>query len=284
MKPHQMNVDLPLSDEQRARIEGEIVREARRTLVGRRFINVWGPIGAGVESISFDTYVRDDRAEIHLEGREDPHPIGAHTAEEYRRIPLIYKDFLMHWRDVKLSRDMGAPIDAGNAILATQFVAHREDDLIFNGHPELGITGLANAPGTVKIEGGDWREFGVAFRDVVSAMTSLEKNGHHPPYAVTLSTDSYWKLVKSEGTTSPVLEIDQISRLCADGVYQTHVLPEATAVLVSTGDENFDIAVAEDLNLAYLGPRDMNYAFRVYQSLVLRVKRAKAIAVITAKN
>jgi uncharacterized linocin/CFP29 family protein len=86
-------------------------------------------------------------------------------------------------------------------------------------------------------------------------------------------------LIKA-GSESPVLEIDQIAKLCSDGVFQTHVLPERTAVLVSTGDQNFDIAVAEDLTLSYLGPREMNYAFRVYESLVLRVKRPKAIATI----
>jgi uncharacterized linocin/CFP29 family protein len=156
VKPYQKNVELPLSEAQLKRIESEVVREARRTLIGRRFINVFGPLGAGVESISFDTYKKDEVAELHLEGQADPSPIGAHTAEEYRRIPLIYKDFLMHWRDVKWSQDMGSPIDAGNAILATHFVSHREDDLIFNGDAKLGITGLVNSPGSNQAKGGNW--------------------------------------------------------------------------------------------------------------------------------
>ncbi|MBI2901645.1 MAG: bacteriocin family protein [Planctomycetes bacterium] len=279
MKNHQKVVEVPLSEAQLKRIQDEIVREARRTLVGRRFINVFGPIGAGVESISFDSYKRDEAAEIHLEGQADPNPIGAHTAEEYRRIPLIYKDFLMHWRDVKWSQDTGSPVEAGNAILATHFVAHREDDLLFNGHAPLGITGLANAPGANRVKGGDWKKCGAAFQNVLSAVDLLQKSNYHPPYAITLSVDSYNALIKAERET-PVLEIDQIARLCTDGVFQSHVLPEKTSVLVATGDQNLDIAVAEDLSLAYLGPRDMNYAFRVYESIVLRVKRPKAICVV----
>ncbi len=279
MKNHQKVVDVPFSPEQLKRTEDEIVREARRTLIGRRFINVFGPLGPGVESISFDTYPKDEIAEIHVEGRNDPSPIGAHTAEEYRRIPLIYKDFLLHWRDLQWSRDTGTPIDAGNAIMATHVVAHREDDLIFNGQAELGIPGLLHAPGANHVKGKDWKKFGAAFQDVVAAIEGLQKNGHHPPFAIVLSTDAFSSLVKA-GSESPVLEVDQIAKMCGDGVFQTHVLPPKTAVLVSTGDQNFDIAVAEDLSLAYLGPRDMNHAFRVYESLVLRVKRPKAICVL----
>ncbi len=279
MKAYQKLAEIPVTPDQLKRIQDEIVREARRTLIGRRFISVFGPLGAGVESISFDSYKKDEVAEIHLEGQADPSPIGAHTAEEYRRIPLIYKDLLMHWRDVKWSQDTGSPIDAGNAVLATHFVAHREDDLIFNGHEALGITGLVNAPGSGRVKGGNWKKIGIAFQDVLSALDLLQKNNHHPPYAITLSSDAYNSLIKT-GSDSPVLEIDQISRLCTDGVFQSHLLPERTAVVVSTGDQNLDIAVAEDLSIAYLGPRDMNYAFRVYESLVLRVKRPKAICAV----
>ena len=279
MNDHQKLVDMPLSEDQIKSVEDQVVREARRTLVGRRFINLFGPLGAGVESISFDTYNRDQVAEIDLEGKRDPDPIGAHTEEQYRRIPLIYKDFVLHWRDVKLSQDIGAPIDTGNAALASHFVAHREDDLIFNGHKKLEISGLLSVQGTNKVKGQSWKKFGAAFDDVSTAIGVLLENNHHPSYALTLSTDAYSSLIKAK-SDSPVLELHQIRQLCTDGVFMTHVLPPKTAVLVSTGDPNFDIAVAEDLSLAYLGPSQMNYAFRVYESLVLRVKRPKAICVI----
>src|SRR5690606_5354050 len=41
----------PLSDEQWAHLKAEIVREARRTLVARRFLGIYGPLGAGIESV-----------------------------------------------------------------------------------------------------------------------------------------------------------------------------------------------------------------------------------------
>lgn len=269
---------VPLSDPQLTRLQAEIVREARRTLVGRRFINVFGPLGAGVESISFDTYDEDENAEIHLEGQSDPKRVRAHTAEEYRRIPLIYKDFFLHWRDIKWSQDLNAPIDAANAIMAAHAVAHREDELIFLGHDELKITGLLNVPGSHKLDFSNWNEFGASFNDLLKAVNLLKKNNHHSPYAVALSTDAYYSLIKGDRNT-PFLELDQIQRLCTDGVFESSAIPARTGVLLSTGDQNFDIAVAEDLSLAYTGSKDMNHGFRVYESLVLRVKRPKAICV-----
>lgn len=279
MKSYQALSSMVLDDSQVGAIKKAIVSEARRTLVGRKFINVFGPLGAGVESISFDRYEDDDLAEIHLEGKADPKPIGAHFSEQYLRVPLIFKDFILHWRDVKWGQDMKAPIDAGNAALAAHFVAHREDDLIFNGCKELGVQGLLTSPGIHQIKGGDWNKFGTGLAAILAAIDLLQKHQHHFPYALALSRDAYSSLIKSN-RESPVLELDQVSRLCQDGVFQTSALPEKSAVLVSTGEQNFDIAVAEDLSLAYLGPRDMNYLFRVYECLALRIKRPKAICVI----
>ena len=136
----------PLSDAQAAHLLQEAVREARRTLVARRFLGIYGPLGAGLESVRLETYDPDRDAEIDLIGRDDPSPIVAHS-ETYVRVPILYKDFILHWRDVELSNKLGAPIDASRAIRAAHFVADREDQLLFNGEPRFGIAGLLNAEG-----------------------------------------------------------------------------------------------------------------------------------------
>ena len=42
----------------------------------------------------------------------------------------------------------------------------------------------------------------------------------------------------------------------------------------------FDIALTEDLSITFLGERDQDYPFRVYECLALRVKRPPAICTI----
>ncbi|MCA8925588.1 MAG: bacteriocin family protein [Planctomycetes bacterium] len=268
----------PLSPEQFAHVQAEVVREARRTLVARRFIGLFGPLGAGIESVSLERFGPDKNAELDLIGREDPDPIVP-LEETYIRIPILFKDFVMHWRDVELSQKLGAPLDASRAIRAAHFVADREDELIFNGDEGRQISGLLNAEGRNTIKRGDWGQYGQAYQDVVAATELLLEHNHHRPFALAVSARDYARLVRQrEGQFAP--ELDAILRLCDDGVYTSPAIPDGKSVLVSTGDQNFDIALAEDLSIAFLGERDMDYPFRVYECLVLRIKRPLAICTI----
>jgi uncharacterized linocin/CFP29 family protein len=268
----------PMTDEQWKHLQAEVVREARRTLVGRRFLGLYGPLGAGIESVRLEVYGPDRDAEIDLVGRHDGDPIVA-VQETYVRVPIIYKDFILHWRDVELSKKLSAPLDASRAIRAAHFVADREDQLLFNGEPRFGIAGLLNVEGRNTVKRGDWSKFGVAYQDVVHATEVLLEGNHHRPFALAVSAKDYARLIRMrEGQFAP--EMDAILRLCDDGVYTSPVIPDGKAVLLSTGDQNLDIAVAEDLTLQFLGERDQDFPFRVYECLVLRIKRPSAICTI----
>lgn len=268
----------PLSPEQHQFLISEVIREARRTLVGRRFLGLYGPLGAGIETVSLEEYGPDRDAEIELVGRHDPDPIGP-TEKGFLRVPILYKDFVLHWRDVEFSRKLGAPLDASRAIRAAHFVADREDQLLFNGEARFGLKGLLNHEGRSKVQRGDWTQYGVAYGDVVRATELLLAHNHHRPFALAVSPTDYARLVQMrEGQFAP--ELDAIGRLCDDGVYSSPAIPEGKAVLLSTGDQNFDIAVTEDLSVAYLGERDQDFPFRVYECLVLRISRPRAICTI----
>ncbi len=281
-KSHQRLTELPLTNEQADAMLRAAVQEVRRTVVARKLMALYGPLGAGVESVSLEMIKKDEGAEIDLEGKPDPNPIGAHEKEKYVRIPIIYKDFILHWRDVKYSQDTRAPLDMSNAIRAAHQVGHAEDDLLFNGSDSLGMHGLLNTPGCLSIKGGDWSKPGDSVKDVYAGLKKLLDANHHFPYILITSIDMYEMLLKPV-RESPVLELEQISKICSDGVLWSPQIPARTAAVLSTGSQNFDIAVAEDLQIAYLGPSDMNYRFRVYESLVLRIKRPTSICVISAQ-
>lgn len=280
-KAYQKLSELPLSAEQASLMQQAAVGEVRRTVVARKVISLFGPLGAGVESVPLETIKDEDHAEIDLEGKPDQKPIRTHEKETYIRVPLIYKDFMLHWRDVQWSQDMKAPLDMTNAVRAAHQVGDSEDDLIFNGHKELGLYGLLNYPGTLSVKRSDWKVDGAPIKDVYAAISKLLQANHHFPYALVTSVDMYEALLKPV-KESPALELEQLGRLIDDGIMWSPQIPSGTAVVISTGMQNFDIAVAEDLQIAYLGPVDMNYRFRVYESLVLRVKRPTAICVIRA--
>lgn len=256
----------------------QVVGEARRTLIGRRFIGLWGPLGGGIESVGLESYGPDQDGEIELVGKEDPEPIEA-LRDTYLRVPVLYKDFVLHWRDLDFASKLGAPLDASRAVRAAHFVADREDQLIFNGEPRLGLEGLLCATGRNTVKRSDWGEYGAAYRDIVAAQDQLLKHNHHHPFALALSAQDYARLVRArEGQFAP--EIDAIQRLCADGIFASPAIPEGKSVMLSTGDQNFDLAVTEDLQTAYLGERGQDLLFRVYECLVLRIKRPLALCTI----
>ena len=65
-----------------------------------------------------------------------------------------------------------------------------------------------------------------------------------------------------------------------DGVFQSTIVGDDRAVIVSTGRQNFDLAVAQDLTVAYLGAEKMNHPFRVFESVYLRIKRHSSICTL----
>ena len=78
-------------------------------------------------------------------GEEESDPVRS-IRRESGIIPLLFKDFILHWRDIETSRQAGTPLDAAAAAAAAAFCADAEDDLIFNArktnHDELVKVGL----------------------------------------------------------------------------------------------------------------------------------------------
>lgn len=270
--------EAPLTAEEWSRIDEVVVQVARNTLVGRRFISIFGPLGAGVQSVYQDTFAGADKGTVSLLGEEDTHPVHAEV-RNFMPVPIIYKDFFLHWRDIETGRGCNIPLDISPAAGAASFIAQAEDNLIFNGNEQVGLEGLMNAKWKNTIPLLNWDESGQAFQNVVDATRKLIDTGFFGPYAMAVSPNLYSKMQRVFDNTG-VLEINQVRELVTAGVFQTPVLAGNAAVVVSTGPQNFDLAVAQDLITAYLGPEKMNHPFRVVESLVLRIKRPEAICTL----
>lgn len=268
----------PLSEKQQSTLLEAVIREARRTLTGRKVLGIFGPLGSGVDTVDFEEYGPDRDAEINFLGSHDAEPIEG-ASQTALRIPILYKDFVLHWRDIELSKKLGSPLDASRAIRAAHFVADREDSLIFAGDDKLKIHGLMNCVGRNKVKRGNWEKYGVVYQNVVQAIELLLSQNHHRPFALAVSAHDYARFVQQrEGQFAP--EVTALQQLCDDGVVTSPVIPEGRAVLVSTGEQNLDLAVAEDFTVTCLGNKDQDFLFRVHECLVPRIKRPKAICVI----
>ena len=270
--------EAPLSPEDWAHLDETVVGVARRVLVGRRFLHVFGPLGAGVQDVDYDTFTGTGAAQVEVFGETETSFVRAEK-RIHENIPLVYKDFMLYWRDLETARQIGAPLDFSAAAAAASIVAQKEDDLIFNGDATCGFDGLSNAKGRATVKARNWEEAGNGYLDVVDSRARLLSAGFFGPYAVILSPLWYASLHRVYAN-SGVLEINHVRELASAGVYQTSALKGDTAIVLSAGIQNFDIAIAQDLVTSYLGAERMNHPFRVFESLVLRLKRPGAICTV----
>jgi len=272
----------PLREEEWARLNETVIQVARRSLVGRKLLDLYGPLGAGVQSIPHDEYTGVSPGAIDIVGEQETATVFT-DARKFKTIPLIYKDFLLHWRDIEAARSHNMPLDVSAAAGAAALCAQMEDELIFHGDPKLGHEGLMNATGRLTVTLGDWAEPGQGYVSIVEATRKLNEHGHYGPYAVVLSPRLYSLLHRIYEKTG-VLEIETIRQLAADGVFQSNRLRGDSGVVVSTGRENMDLAVAMDMVTSYLGASNMNHPFRVLESLILRIKHPDALCTLESKT
>jgi uncharacterized linocin/CFP29 family protein len=258
-----------------AAIDQAVVRTAQSVLVGRRFLSLMGPFGAGIEALPNDVLGGDGGGKIDLLGNADDD--GLRTQERrFLPLPLLYKDFWIHWRDLELSRLLGVPLDVGKAAAAAAATAQTEDRLIFDGEASLGLPGLRSVAGRQTLPMSDWDTMGRAFTDVVEGVRVLTLAGFTGPYALLVSPRLYADLNRIFDATG-VLELEQVEKLARRGVFPTAALPEPSALLIDSGAQNVDLAVGLDLSTAYVESSNLNHHLRVLESLVLRIRRPAAI-------
>lgn len=265
----------PLSGEQWSALDDTVIRTAQAMLVGRRFIALAGPFGAGLEAVPSDTIAGGGRGQVDLLGNVE----GAGVEIEQRRylpLPLIYQDYWLHWRDLEANLRFGIPIDTGKAAAAAAACAQAEDGLIFEGNAGLSLPGLRTVEGREVQPMGDWGATGQAFADVVQGVRTLTGRGFPGPYALVVGPRLYAELNRVFDDTG-VLELEQVEKLARRGVYPSAVLPDPAALLVDSGQQNMDLAVGLDLSAAYVESSNLNHHFRVLESLVLRIHRPGAI-------
>jgi uncharacterized linocin/CFP29 family protein len=269
--------DSPLSEKQWNELEETVINHARRNLIGRRFLDIYGPIGQGIQSITNDIYEDTGPGKMNLYG--DSLEISSPKRRVNLTIPLLYKDFQLYWRDVEQAKTLDIPIDFSTAANSAQQLSLLEDNLIFNGSEEFAIDGIMNTKGRLTHIRNDWMKSGNAFADVVEARNKLLQMGHTGPYALVVSPELYALLHRvHEGTN--VLEIEHIKEIVSDGVFQSPVIKGNAGVVVSTGRQNLDLVISEDFDTAYMDTENMNYLFRVYECIVPRVKRPSAICTL----
>lgn len=265
--------EAPINEKEWAEVTEATTRVARRQLVARRFLPLYGPLGGGVQVVQVDRTPSWDLAQVSMQGEAED---AVAQSRLYQRVPVLSKDFLLDWRDLEQARSTGSQLDWSKAEAAASFVALAEDHVIFHGIPDQGLDGLLTVEGRHVLPSQGWDEPGQGFQDVVRAVSHLTSAGFMPPFTVVAGVTVYAAWNRLFGN-SGVLEVEQIERLVEGGVFQSPLVPDDTALVLCTGAENMDLAVGLDFNVAFVESTRMNHIFRVLETVSLRIKRPGAI-------
>ena len=256
--------DAPFGSDVWGALDAAMVEAAKGMLVGRRLLELEGPYGLGLKSVS----LKDETTASGL------------IATKTLPMVMIYEEFDLGARDLANYEREGLTLDRSSVADAAIAAAKREDELIFNGNDELGVPGLLTVDGAGSVDLSAWDEVGGAVDDLIEAVTALDQAGFHGPYTLALAPGRYNRLFRRYDRGNQT-EIEHVEALVTDGVHKAPLLEEG-GVLLATGRQYASIVMAQDMTVGFIGPEGDRVAFTISESLVPRIRRPQAICVLEA--
>ena len=279
----------PLIEEEWKQLDEAVVKAVQPVLVGRRVLPVKALAGVGVMTVTWDELTEMSEALISMYGETPAEDVIIYTRKSLI-VPILHKDFRIHWRDLEASRRSGTPLDTANAESAALVVAQLEDELILNGEiagkPRLSIEGLTTKTGRqTQASAGAWATSPNALTSVRNAAKLLLTAHYPPPYDLILQPSAYMDALTLIANTG-ISQLEKIKEIIRGEIFVSAILKASdagtdSAILMKSGAENGDLCVAQDLKTFYMQTMDMNHHFKAYEAVVPRIKRPKAICEIT---
>ncbi|HET9529911.1 MAG TPA: family 1 encapsulin nanocompartment shell protein [Blastocatellia bacterium] len=263
----------PLTDSEWSQVN-RVARVVGNSTIFRKFIETTGPLGAGTQTVPTDTLIGITEGYRNTTGREsDRVRTGARSSGI---VPIISKDFIIHWRDLEEARLTGRPLSMAKVAAAASGCARTEEKFILFGHSPLGFNGLMTVEGRAVMTGLDWGVPGDAFANFTRMTRLLLEKGYTGPYAAVVHPHIYADMHRVlKGSALP--EIAHVRAIITSGVFKSSLLPPRSGLVVSTGRQNLELMVSLDTSVAFLGASRMNLPFRVFKAVYLRILRSDAI-------
>ncbi|MEL9940872.1 MAG: family 1 encapsulin nanocompartment shell protein [Ignisphaera sp.] len=187
-------------------------------------------------------------------------------------IPLeeISVEFKVSQRSVDYGEVYKLPTELGDGYRAAVEFASMEDRFI--------LEKLLKLSNTIKLDIGSWDEPGQALREVSEAISKMLGGGVREPFILFVSPARYAKLLAVHERTG-VMEITRIKGIVKE-VVATPILPDDTALLVSANPYVLDVVVGVDTKIDYLGPENGYHKLRIWETIAVRPRMEKGIAVL----
>jgi uncharacterized linocin/CFP29 family protein len=256
----------PISDAAWAQLEEETRRTLKRTLAGRRVVDVEGPGGPGLSAI----------------GTGHIKPIAAPTegilARQREVKPLVELRV-----PFELDREQIDDVERGSnnsnwqpAKDAAQTLAYAEDRAIFEGYAAAQIEGIRQGTSNpIMTLPADVRQYPDAIAQALSQLRLVGVNG---PYAVVLGADAYTLLSETVDSGYPVLE--HVKKLVKDDIIWAPAINGAFVLTKRGGD--FDLHIGQDVSIGYLSHTDSTVRLYLQETLTFLALTSEAAVALAA--
>ena len=251
MSDYLMRDDAPLTEAQWKAVDGMVATVVTKNLVGRKLLEVVGPLGWGVERVPVNSFAKDDD--------------GAFVAAtEATYIELVTKSipFKLHMKDLAKAEQTPFSLDLGAVATAAAELAGKEDELVLGGLVKSAAAG----------EMGDWSQVNGPFTAIAKAQADLRAHGFDGPYALVVNFGTYARLASL--MMHGQRELKLVESLVEAGIFRSPAVDEGKALLVDPASWNADLVVGQDIATAFLGNEGLDLSFQILETIALRIKRA----------
>lgn len=230
----------PISAAAWSEIEEEVARTFKRSVAGRRVVDVKGPGGANLSAVGTG----------HQSSIAAPQDGVLARQREVKALVELRVPF-------ELTRDAIDDVERGAedsdwqpAKDAAKQLAYAEDRAIFDGYKAANIVGIREGSSNPTLSlPADVSEYPAV---IAKALEQLRLAGVDGPYSVLLGADAYTALSEASDQGYPVL--GHIRRLVNDEIVWAPAIDGGSVLSTRGGD--FDLHIGQDLSIGYLSHTD----------------------------
>jgi len=230
----------PISGDAWAQIEEEVARTFKRSVAGRRVVDVKGPGGSGLAGV----------------GTGHQHEITAPQSGVSAKLREV-KALVQLTVPFELQRDAIDDVERGAndsnwqpAKDAAKKLAYAEDRAILDGYKPAGIVGVregsSNPKVTLPADIGNYPDA------ISNALEMLRSAGVDGPYSVLLGADAYTALGEARDYGYPVIE--HIKKIVNGEIIWAPAIDGGSILSMRGGD--FELHLGDDLSIGYVSHTD----------------------------
>src|SRR5277367_6492836 len=259
----------PISAAAWTQIEEEVARTFKRSVAGRRVVDVQGPGGVSLSAVGtgHQSAIAPPQAGISARQREVKALVELRVPFELTRAAID---------DVERGSDDS---DWQPAKDAAKTIAFAEDRSIFDGYPAAKIEGIREGTSNPLMKlPADVRDYPDA---VAQALSQLRLVGVNGPYSVLLGAKAYTELAETRDHGYPVLE--HVKRIVDGDIIWAPAIEGAFVLTTRGGD--FELNLGQDVSIGYLSHTDAAVRLYLQETFTFRLLTGEASVVLApSKN